>query len=79
VDIEVSGVFEASDYGARKTFMVATGHASQALTITTDGAGATTVTSTDACAGATCEDAGDTIECWAYGAHAIRCITCCAD
>lgn len=79
VDIEVSGTLEASDYGARKVFMVTTGHASQALTVTTDGAGVTTVTSTDACAGASCEDAGDFIECFAYAAQAMRCVTCCAD
>jgi len=79
VDIEVSGTFAASDYGAKKTFVVATGHASQALTVSTDGAGVTTVTLADACAGASCEDVGDTIECWAYAAQAMRCITCCAD
>jgi hypothetical protein len=79
VDIEMAGTPAASDYGAAKIFQLATGHSSNALTVSADGAGLTTIVTQQGGAGASCEDTGDYIVCWAISGTVGVCTTYCAD
>lgn|SRR5512139_102498 len=79
VDIEIASALTASDFGAHKIFAVATGHATQALTVSADGAGVTTVVTQQGGGGTTCEDKGDYIDCFGIATDTLVCTTFCAD
>ena len=79
VDVEISEALDALDVGMEKQFRVATGHATQALTVTADGAGVTSVVTVQQGAGATCEDANDSIRVTVRATTALLVETYCAD
>lgn len=67
----------ASDIGNTWRFLVVTG-GTNALTVTA-GTTVSTVATSQAGAGATCEDAGDYLDCMPYTTTAVRCQSFCAD
>lgn len=79
VDVEINAALDAADVGSEKVFVVTTGHATQALTVTADGAGVTTVVTQAATTGTTAEDAGDMIRCTVYATQAMVCVVYAAD
>jgi len=79
VDFADDAALDSADIGSRWVFMVATGHATNALTVTAGASGVTTVTTLNAAAGSSCEDERDHIECIAEATTAIVCRTFCAD
>jgi hypothetical protein len=79
VDVEISEALAAADVGVSKIFRVATGHATNALTVTADASGVTTATLIQQGAGASCEDANDFFRVTVKGTAAITVESYCAD
>lgn len=78
VDVEIAEALDAADIGVQKIFVVTTG-GTNALTVTADGAGVTTVTTRALGAGSSCEDVNDWIRCTVIGAQVMYCESFCAD
>jgi hypothetical protein len=78
LDFANDAALDTNDIGSAWTFMVCTGHATQALTVTAGASGVTTVTTINT-SGTTCEDEGDYIRCIARTTAKITCSTFCAD
>lgn len=79
VDFGDDAALASADIGSLKVFVVTTGHATQALTVTEGASGVTTIKKHDAGAGTSCEDVGDMIACIPYLTTAAVCRTYCAD
>jgi len=79
VDLDFSNDadLEAADLGTTWRFVLAPGHATQALTVTNGGSGV--VVTTLNTLGTTCEDTADIITCTAVALEAVTCVTVCAD
>lgn len=78
VDFADDAALDSADVGSIKDFVVTTGHATQALTVTAGASGVTTVTTINTI-GTTCEDEGDWIRCIVRTTAKATCMTVCAD
>lgn len=77
IDLGDDAAISSDDLGSQWVFQIVVG--GSAMTVTAGASGFTTITTNNAAAGTSCEDAGDAIVCRAYTTSKAVCTTFCAD